>query len=142
MAVNKDDKVCGGTYHEAQAGPIVQEVTVREDGVRFRQVPVHERHDVVQLPLVLVLDQPHPRSRHRCRRCRSRRRYRLLRRPFLGGSNPIVDVVALCWSIVSLSAKKAAAVERRYTRPATRRLVGVLYYCWNPRGLMLNLTLD
>lgn len=46
------------SHHEAQSWPVVQEVSVRKNGVRLREIPVNERHYVRELSLVLVLHQP------------------------------------------------------------------------------------
>lgn len=42
------------THQHAEVGPAAEEVSVGEDGVRLRQVPIHQRHDRPQLPLPRV----------------------------------------------------------------------------------------
>ena len=63
------------SYQEAEVGPVVDEVAVGIDGVRLREVRLHQSHDVGQLQLRFVLHEGDTRGT-----LVSRLRYCLLRR--------------------------------------------------------------
>lgn len=44
----------GSTYQKAQLGPVMNEITIRVDGIRFRKVLCYKGHDGLHLQFRLV----------------------------------------------------------------------------------------